>query len=110
MCGASLWAFYAAPLAPHTEEEDRKTREDGDANLQNIRDLTRLDGRAFGNPTWGNGTLIKIQVQDLGKAKFIYAGTEKQNWNSPAPKLVVPKGQEPKRVPPENSIRPPRGR
>jgi hypothetical protein len=32
--------FTGAPLAPHTKEEDRKTREDGDANSQNIRDLT----------------------------------------------------------------------
>ncbi len=64
------------------------------AAVQNPR---LLDGRAFGNPTWGNGTLIKVKAQDLDKARLIYAGTEKQGWNSPAPKLVVPKGEEPQR-------------
>jgi hypothetical protein len=62
VCGASLWAFQGAPLAPHTEEEDRKrTRrsdEDGDANLQNIRDLTARNKKLKNDiPTNGRATI-----------------------------------------------------
>ena len=56
-----------------------------------------LDGRPFGIPTWGNGALIKVKAQDLDKARLLYAGTQKQGWDSPAPKIVVPKGEEPQR-------------
>jgi len=37
---ARLGPVGAAPLSPHSEDEDRRTQEAGEAILQNIRDLT----------------------------------------------------------------------
>jgi len=44
--GFALGPFRGPPLAPHheDEEEDTKTQEDGDVNLQNFQDLTDNNG------------------------------------------------------------------